>query len=295
MPNDPTPTWFIADASAGLAAALAEAVLDAGQRAVLAARDPQHVRALAARHPGRAEVVALDVTDCASIDAAVRAAEARFGRIDVLAASALQRYLGAVEEGDEDALRGLFEENVFGPVSLARRVLPAMRARRAGHVVLLACAAPPAPAGEGFGHAARSALEALAEALFHEVERFGIGVTLVDPGTQEESAWARPAARTAPIADYADIAGRPPAPGRGVQVDRARAAQAIVRAVQAGRGPLRLVLGRAALQRAYDRLRVLKVGFDAWAELAASADPDLPPKAARAPRVPRATGLHDMP
>lgn len=274
MPFDSTPVWFIADASSGLAAALAEAVLDAGQRAVLAARAPEHLHALAGRHPGRVEVVTLDVTDCASVDAALQAAERRFGRIDVLAASALQRYLGAVEEGDEAALRGLFEENVFGPVALARRVLPAMRARRAGHVVLLARSAPPAPAGEGFCHAARAALEALAEALFHEVERFGIGVTLVDPGASEDGAWTPQPARAAAIADYADLAARPAA--RGAQVDTARAAQAILRAVAAGRGPLRLVLGRAALQRAYDRLRVIKVGFDAWAELAASADPDPP-------------------
>ncbi|WP_296950439.1 SDR family NAD(P)-dependent oxidoreductase [uncultured Massilia sp.] len=288
MPHDPTLTWFIADATAGLAAALAEAVLDAGQRAVLAARDPDRLQALAARHPGRAAVVALDVTDGAGIDRAVRAAEQAFGRIDVLAASAFQHYLGAVEEGDEAALRGLFEENVFGPVNLARRVLPAMRARRAGHVVLLARGTPAAPAGEGFGHAARSALEALAEAMFHEVERFGIGVTLVDPGAHEEGGWdvAAPARGMipAPIADYADLAHRHPAALRGVQPDRARAAQAILRAVEAGRGPLRLVLGRAALQRAYDRLRVLKVGFDAWAELAASADPELPPPARGGPR-----------
>lgn len=287
MPNDSTPVWFIADASAGLAAALAEAVLDAGQRAVLAARDPERLRALAERHPGRAEAVALDVTDSAAVDAALRVAEARFGRIDVLAASALQSYFGAIEESDEAALRAVFEENVFAPVNLARRVLPGMRARRAGHVVLLARGASHLPAGEGFCQAARSALEALAEALFHEVERFGIGVTLVDPGAGDDgrAAPARAGAGAA-IADYADLAGRQSA--SGTPVDTARAAQAILRAVAGGRGPLRLVLGRAALQRAYDRLRILKVGFDAWADLAASADPDQPePARPRAPRAAR--------
>jgi NADP-dependent 3-hydroxy acid dehydrogenase YdfG len=282
MPNDPTTVWFIADASAGLAAALAEAVLAAGQRAVLAARDPERLRALVERHPDRASAVALDVTDGAAVDAALRAAEQRFGRIDVLAASARQRYFGAVEEGDEAALRAVFEENVFAPVNLARRVLPGMRARRAGHVVLLARSVAQVPAGEGFCHAARAALEAMAEALFHEVERFGIGVTLVDPGAGDDGG---PAARAAAIADYADLAGRQGA--GGMQVDAARAAQAILQAVAAGRGPLRLVLGRVALQRAYDRLRIMKVGFDAWAELAASADPEQPAPAASPPRAPR--------
>ncbi|MDN4055046.1 SDR family NAD(P)-dependent oxidoreductase [Massilia sp. YIM B02763] len=286
MPNDATPVWFIADASAGLAAALAEAVLDAGQRAFLAAREPERLRSLVERHPGRAEAVALDVLDGAAVDGALRDAEARFGRIDVLAASAQQRYFGAVEEGDEAALRAVFEENVFAPVNLARRVLPGMRARRAGHIVLLARGAAHLPAGDGFCHAARSALEALAEALFHEVERFGIGVTLVDPGPGDDGRATPARAAGAAIADYADLAGRQSA--SGAPVDATRAAQAILRAVAGGRGPLRLVLGRAALQRAYDRLRILKVGFDAWAELAASADPDLPEAApSRTPRAAR--------
>lgn len=288
--NNPA-VWFIADASAGLAAALADAVLAAGHQVVLAAPDPQRVQALAARHPERSLALALDVTDGAAMDAAVAAAAQRFGRIDVLVASAGQRYVGAIEEGDEHAMRRLFDGNVFGPINLARRVLPGMRARRAGHVVMLARAPQAAPAFEGFGQAARSALEALAEALFYEVEPLGIGVTLVDPDCADAAA-AR--AATA-IPDYA----RPVRGGAASDVDAMRAAAAIMQAVAAGRGPLRLVLGRAALQRAYDRLRVLKVGFDAWAELATSADapgtnarrPDAPApvRARRTPARPRAS------
>jgi NADP-dependent 3-hydroxy acid dehydrogenase YdfG len=274
--------WFIADAGAGLPAALADAVLASGASVVLAARRPELVHALAARHPQRAHVLALDVTDPASIAAAVADAEARFGRIDVLAASAFHHYPGAIEEGDDGATRTLFDENVFGPINLARRVLPGMRARRAGHVVLLARAPVQAPAGEGFGHAARSALEALAEALFHEVAPLGIGVTLVDADGGAGACSGTGAA----IPDYAGLAARR-LPRTGGDIDAARAAAAIMQAVAAGRGPLRLVLGRAALQRAYDRLRVLKVGFDAWAELTASADAPDPPAAAAPVRARR--------
>jgi NADP-dependent 3-hydroxy acid dehydrogenase YdfG len=274
MSHTTQPVWFIADATTGLAAALAEAVLASGQHAVLAARAPAQLRALVERHPGQALALALDVRDTASIDMAIAAAERHWGRIDVLAASAAQRYPGAIEEGEDAAMRALFDENVFGPINLARRVLPGMRARRAGHVVVLARAAVQAPAFEGFSHAARSALEALAEALFYEVEPLGIGVTLVDPGSGDDAEASLP--RVAGIADYDGLAGRAARGAGAAQVDTARAAQAIMQAVAAGRGPLRLVLGRAALQRAYDRLRVLKVGFDAWAELAASADVPVP-------------------
>lgn len=279
MQNNEHSIWFIADAGCGLAAALADAVLADGGCVALAARAPERVQALAARHPGRALALALDVTDAAGIATAVAAAEAHFGRIDVLASSAFQRYTGAIEEGDEAAMRSLFEDNVFGPINLARRVLPGMRARRAGHIVMLARASLPSPAGEGFGHAARSALEALAEALFYEVEPLGIGVTLVDAGCGDGAAGNAAAAGAAAggagaaIPDYAGLAARRPGPARGqADVNAARAAAAVMQAVAAGRGPLRLVLGRAALQRAYDRLRILKVGFDAWAELTASAD-----------------------
>jgi NADP-dependent 3-hydroxy acid dehydrogenase YdfG len=281
MSDTKQPVWFIADATTGLAAALAEAVLASGQHAVLAARLPAQLRALVERYPEQALALALDVTDPAGVDMAIAAAERRFGRIDVLATSAAQRYPGAIEEGEEGAMRALFDENVFGPINLARRVLPAMRARRAGHVVMLTCASVQAPAFEGFGHAARSALEALAEALFYEVEPLGIGVTLVDPGSGDDAAAAAP--RSTGIADYDGLAGRAARASGAVPVDAARAAQAIMQAVAAGRGPLRLVLGRAALQRAYDRLRVLKVGFDAWADLAASADVPGPGRTAHPP------------
>lgn len=285
MSDTKQPVWFIADATTGLAAALAEAVLASGQHAVLAARAPAPLQALVDRHPGRALALALDVTDAASVDQAVIAAERHFGRVDVLATSAAQRYPGAIEEAEDGAMRTLFEENVFGPINLARRVLPGMRARRAGHIVMLARASVQAPAFEGFSHAARSALEALAEALFYEVEPLGIGVTLVDPGSGDDADGAGQAdAERAPgIPDYSGHAGRAARTAGAAPVDVARAAQAIMQAVAAGRGPLRLVLGRAALQRAYDRLRVLKVGFDAWADLAASADVPAPVRTSLAP------------
>ena len=175
------------------------------------------------RHPDRALALALDVTDAASVDMAIVAAERRFGRIDVLATSAAQRYPGAIEEGEEVAMRALFEENVFGPINLARRVLPGMRARRAGHIVMLARASVQAPAFEGFSHAARSALEALAEALFYEVEPLGIGVTLVDPGSGDDADATAP--RSAGIADYDGLAGRAARGASAAQVDASDAAE----------------------------------------------------------------------
>ena len=72
----------------------------------------------------------LDVTDQGQIDAAIKAAEDRFGRIDVLVNNAGIGYFAAVEEGEEKQVRQMFEINVFGLSRMIRAALPGMRKRR---------------------------------------------------------------------------------------------------------------------------------------------------------------------
>jgi NADP-dependent 3-hydroxy acid dehydrogenase YdfG len=118
-----------------LGRALADAVLDRGWRAVVTARDQQAVADIVARHENRALGLALDVTDAQQIAKAVEAARESFGHIDVLVNNAGYGYLAALEEGEDDEIRALFDTNVFGLVDVTRGVLPGMRARRRGHIV----------------------------------------------------------------------------------------------------------------------------------------------------------------
>src|SRR5699024_8818407 len=90
---------------------------------------------LARQHPTTAMIAALDVTDDAQVTDAVRAAEDRFGRIDVLVNNAGYGYRAAVEEGEDEQIRAVFDTNVFGPVRLIKAVLPGMRHRRSGAIV----------------------------------------------------------------------------------------------------------------------------------------------------------------
>ena len=216
--SQPTqPVWFIADATTGLAAALAEAVLASGQYAVLAARAPAQLQALVDRHPDRALALALDVTNAASVDTAVRTAERQFGRIDVLATSAAQRYPGAIEEGEEGAMRALFEENVFGPINLARRVLPGMRERGFGRVLFTSSVAGLTGGIIGPHYAASKAgLHGLTHHLAARVVREGVTVNAIAPaliadtrmlpGDPEQLAARVPVGRLGTPAEVADLA-----------------------------------------------------------------------------------------
>jgi NAD(P)-dependent dehydrogenase (short-subunit alcohol dehydrogenase family) len=144
-------TWFITGCSIGLGRALAEAVLGRGDRAVLTARDPATLADLVAAHPERVEAVRLDVTDPAQVAAAVEAAHARFGAVDVLVNNAGYGYRAAVEEGEDAEVERLFATNLHGPVALIKAVLPGMRARRSGTIVnLSSISATVCPAGSGY-------------------------------------------------------------------------------------------------------------------------------------------------
>lgn len=276
--TDGIPVWLITGSSSGLGLALAKAVLARGWRAVLTARRPEELAGLAAAHPGRALALRLDVTDGASVEQAVAGAEARFGRIDVLANAAGYGYLAAIEEGEDAGVRAQFETNVFGLLAVTKRVLPGMRARRSGHVVnFSSLGGLVAFAATGYYHATKFAVEALSESLWHEVGPLGIRVTIVEPGAFRTE-WAGRSMIDSPvvIGDYAETAGRRRASTRatsGTQPgDPVRAAAAIIKAVEAVDPPLRLLLGAPALKVAHARLNALRANFDAWRDTTLSAD-----------------------
>ena len=135
--TDPTNSkriWMITGASRGIGARIAEAALAHGDAVVATARDAASVQQRFGHHDALL-ALPLDVTDEAQAARAVEAALARFGRIDVLVNNAGYGLLGAVEEASADEVRRLYETNVFGLLNVTRAVLPAMRARRRGHVI----------------------------------------------------------------------------------------------------------------------------------------------------------------
>jgi NAD(P)-dependent dehydrogenase (short-subunit alcohol dehydrogenase family) len=125
----------------------------------------------------------LDVTDEASIGAAVTAVEAAHGAVGVLVNNAGYSLQGPIEEVPLEQVRRQFETNVFGAVRLAQLVLPGMRRQRFGRIVNVSSMGGRLTLpGGGFYHGSKYALEAISEALRYEVRGFGVAVSLVEPG-----------------------------------------------------------------------------------------------------------------
>ncbi|MGQ4436315.1 oxidoreductase [Streptomyces sp. SAS_260] len=276
--NASVKTWLITGCSSGLGRALAEHALRRGDNVAVTARNTDSVQDFAAPFGERALALRLDVTDPASVQAAVARAEEHFGAIEVLVNNAGYGYLAAIEEGEDDAVRALYDTNVHGVVSVLKAVLPAMRARRAGRIVNVSSFGGLAAfAATGYYHATKFALEGLSESLAAEVAPLGIAVTIAEPGGLRTQ-WAGSSMRQSPLrlADYEQSAGARRTSTLGVSGrqpgDPVRAAAAIATAVDADQPPLRLLLGSDALGGARSRLTRLAGEIDANEALTISAD-----------------------
>jgi NAD(P)-dependent dehydrogenase (short-subunit alcohol dehydrogenase family) len=127
-------------------------------------------------------VLALDVTDEASMVAAVGTVEAERGRVWALVNNAGYAQMGPLEEIPPAGLRRQFETNVFGVIRLSQLVLPGMRAASAGRIVVMGSTGGfvTVPGGGAY-HMTKYALESFADALRLEVRRFGVQVSLIEP------------------------------------------------------------------------------------------------------------------
>ncbi len=273
-----TPVWMITGCSTGFGRELAQQLLERGNRVVLTARDPAAVQALAAAHPATALALALDVTRKTEIDRAMKESERAFGAVDVLVNNAGYGYYAPIEEGDDAAVRTMFETNFYGLVALTQAVLPSMRARRRGFVVNISSVGGlVAHPGSGFYAASKFAVEAVSEALSKEVAPLGIRVLLVEPGPfRTRFLDNSQGAAGVGIADYAETVGVRRAAvnaGRGKQPgDPVRGAAAIIAAVESPSPPLRLVLGAQALGHIRGKLKSLTQDIETWEATSLASD-----------------------
>ena len=271
-------TWLITGCSSGLGRALAEAVIAAGNNVVATARDAGKVADLAEGKTDRVLALPLDVTDRQQVTDAVRQAEEKFGGIDVLVNNAGYGYRAAVEEGDDSDIRTLFETQFFGSVAMIKAALPGMRARRSGAIVNISTIGVQImPAGSGYYAASKAALEAMSGALHTELKPLGISVIVVEPGAFRTDFAGRSLTQSSTVIDdYADTAGKRRKEHdtvHGTQPgDPAKAAKAIIAAVEADEPPAFLLLGTDALDT-FRRLTAARLDtISRWEHLTTSTD-----------------------
>lgn len=178
--QSPSHSVLVTGCSSGIGAATALRLVRAGHQVYATARRPEVLAELAA---AGCHILALDVTDEASMRAAVAAVEEAHGAVDVLVNNAGYSQSGAVEEIAPERLRAQFETNVFGLVRLVQLVLPGMRRQGFGKIVNLSSMGGKLTfPGGGAYHATKHAVEALSDALRFEVRGFGVDVVVIEPG-----------------------------------------------------------------------------------------------------------------
>src|SRR5919201_1830399 len=252
--------------SSGFGRAITEAALGRGDSVAAAAGTTGAFGDL----PEGVHPLSLDVTNPDQRKAAVAETLKRFGRVDVLVNNAGRTQVGAVEETTDEELRSLFELHFFAPAALTRLVLPHMRRQGGGAVVQMSSVGGQVTA-PGFGAycATKYALEGLTETLRDEVADFGIRTLIVEPGAFRTGLFRPGAAyESAAMPEYAAAVGPTRAYVRGNDGtqpgDPAKAAQAIIDALNAEEPPLRLVLGADAIGNIERRLQKFSDELAGW-------------------------------
>jgi len=275
-----TQVWLITGAGRGMGVDFAKAALAAGYAVVASGRDPARISAALGTSPNLL-AVRLDVTSRTDAEAAVRAAVARFGRIDVLVNNAANFYSGYFEELTPDQMDQQLAVSLIGPMNVTRAVLPVMRKQRAGRIITISSSA----GLSGFEFctaysASKFGLEGWMESLHTEVAPFGISTTIVNPGffrtellTEQSTNFAESS-----IADYHDRRAKQLEFWRGQNGkqsgDPAKLAKALIAIANQQPPPRRFIAGADAIGTAEQVVAELQAQIESNRHLSTSLDFD---------------------
>jgi NAD(P)-dependent dehydrogenase (short-subunit alcohol dehydrogenase family) len=273
--------WFITGAARGMGVDIVEAALAAGHSVVATARDAARIAEVFGEQENLLPVT-LDITDENAAQAAVEAAVARFGRIDVLINNAGLFYAGFFEEISPAQLRHQMEVNFFGPLNVTRAILPVMREQRSGQVVTFSSTA--GLVGQEFVAAycaSKFALEGWMESIRYDLAPYGITTTIVEPSFFRTELLVEGASTLWPelsIPDYAERTAATIEGWKGMNGkqsgDPAKLAAALIAVIDRDEPPLRWLAGADAVQTAEQKADDLRAQANAFRELSSSLDHD---------------------
>ncbi|CAK7286181.1 SDR family NAD(P)-dependent oxidoreductase [Streptomyces sp. RM1] len=278
MSQQDSQVWFITGSSRGLGRALVNAALAAGDRVVATARRPESLAEDFAAYGDRVLPLALDVTSADAARAAVEAAVAHFGRIDVLVNNAGYANVSPIETTDDDDFRAQFETNFWGVYHVTKAALPTLRRQGAGTVVQFSSVGGRVGGSPGIAsyQAAKFAVDGFSRVLAAETAPFGVRVMVVEPsGFATDWAGASMTVHAVPDAYEATVGAMNRLMRQntaGAAGDPDRAAEIVVRTVHGGDVPGHLLLGVNAVTMALDYSRRQLAEATAWEEVSRSAD-----------------------
>jgi len=272
-------TWFITGGSRGIGVEIVKAVLAQGDNVVATARNVTKLREQFNAHKNHLECVELDVQNSDAAQKAVARAVERFGRIDILVNNAGFGQLGHFETIEASLIEAQFCINVFGLMHVTRAVLPQMRKQRHGYILnLSSIGGATGFDGASIYCASKFAVEGFSESLAQEVARFGINVTIVEPGFFRTDFLDESSVRYGQIIDqdYADAVSTQKSqydayshmqPGNPYKL-----AQLIVNTASLSQRPARLIAGSDALSMSRDALNSRMAELEQWAASSISTD-----------------------
>ena len=177
--------------SSGIGLAIARELSGLGASVVMTARSADRLRAAAAQLPGPVETVVADVTEAGSADAVLRAAEGRFGPVDIAVANAGIYVAGDVWTNPPDDLDRLVATNVTGVLRTVRAALPAMVGRGTGDVLITgSVSGTQAIHWEPVYSASKHALHAFAHGVRRQLVGTGVRLGVIGPGVVLNDLWA---------------------------------------------------------------------------------------------------------
>jgi NAD(P)-dependent dehydrogenase (short-subunit alcohol dehydrogenase family) len=243
--------WLITGSSRGLGRALANAVLEAGDKLVATARDPAQLADLVDAYGSRVLALALDVTDEVAAEAAVKTAVDTFGRLDVLVNNAGYGNVAPIEDTSLAEFRAQIETNLFGTIIMTKAAIPVMRGQGAGHIIQFSSVGGRiGPVGRAPYAAAKWGVEGFSEVLSKEVGPLGIKVTVIEPGGFRTDFAGSSTAIYEGRPEYAETVGAMAEYQRNYNGrqpgDPAKAAAAVLHIASLDTPPLRLLLGSDA-------------------------------------------------
>ena len=269
-------TWLITGVSSGFGNEMTRQLLAKGDTVIGTVRNKDKVMDLIDRYPDTFDCQLPDVTDIERIHSFIPEMFAKHGRIDVIVNNAGYGLFGAAEELSESEITRIMATNLTGPIFIIHDSLPYLRKQGGGRIIQVSSYGGQVafPANSMY-HATKFGIEGFCESVAQEVSKFGIGITIVEPGGARTE-FRYGSARVAELMEeYDHVHGflnmldksKGLAPG-----DPVKMAARMIESVDIEPAPLRQVYGSQALEATISRLEERIADYRTQYELAASTD-----------------------